>query len=436
MALDNLRIFRLEAENVKRLTAVEITPDGELVVIGGRNGQGKTSVLDSILWVLAGKDAIQWKPIRAGEAEGHIAVDLGNDEGLQLKVHRTFTAKEGDEYTTRLKVVTADGMRPQGEQTLLDSLIGALSFDPSEFIKSKPGEQVAYLKSIVPGDFYGIAKRRKEAFEARTDFNREAKRLRALIESGPTLDASVKRIDEAPLAEAIRTIGAQVQAWHDEFERRQRVRSHAGSFAQQADEWEAEAKELERRLAEAKSNASKCRAQAAELTDEIEAWEPQPAKPDSDEAMARLEEARRNNRLVDQLEEREALVKQAEAQEKLAERQSAIIDGCDSEVINLIESAELPVRGLEIRDDSVWLRGVPFNQASDAEQLRAALALAMAANPRLRVIRIRQGSLFDEDAMAIIRDVAAAEGFQIWVERVGAGDADAIIIEDGQVRHG
>ena len=43
-----MKIVQLTAENVKRLTAVSIAPDGNLVQITGRNGQGKASVLDAI----------------------------------------------------------------------------------------------------------------------------------------------------------------------------------------------------------------------------------------------------------------------------------------------------------------------------------------------------------------------------------------------------
>ena len=49
-----MRIISLQAENIKRLKAVEITPEGDIVVIAGRNGQGKTSVLDSIWYALGG----------------------------------------------------------------------------------------------------------------------------------------------------------------------------------------------------------------------------------------------------------------------------------------------------------------------------------------------------------------------------------------------
>lgn len=436
MALTNLRILRLEASNIKRLSAVEITPAGELVVVGGRNGQGKTSVLDSILWALAGKSTIQWQPIRAGEAEGFIAIDLGNDEGLQLKVHRRFTAKEDGEYTTGLKIVTADGMRPQGEQTLLDTLVGALTFDPSEFIRAKPAEQVAILKGLVPGDFSAIARRRQEAFDARADFNREAKRIRATIESGPTLDENVKPIDEAPLIEAVRNVGNLASAWQDEFNRRANMREWAGQASRKADQWAERVKELEKELEEARGQEKRAREEATTLDADIANLEPQPPRPSSEEALAALNEAQANNRLVKALEDRRQLVKEAEAQEKMAAAQTAIIEAADKEAEALIEAADLPVRGLRFDENGVQLRGVPFNQASDAEQLRAALALAMAANPRLRVIRIRQGSLFDDEAMEVIRDVAGAEGFQIWVERVGDHDEDAIIIEDGHIRHG
>lgn len=59
-----MKIIKFRADNVKRLTAVEITPDGNMVQITGKNGQGKTSVLDAIWWALGGKENIQGQPIR------------------------------------------------------------------------------------------------------------------------------------------------------------------------------------------------------------------------------------------------------------------------------------------------------------------------------------------------------------------------------------
>ena len=59
------RIVSLTAENVKRISAVHIVPgDGGVVLIGGRNAQGKSSVLDSIMYALGGASAIPDEPIR------------------------------------------------------------------------------------------------------------------------------------------------------------------------------------------------------------------------------------------------------------------------------------------------------------------------------------------------------------------------------------
>lgn len=85
-----MKIISLQAENVKRLTAVTITPDGNLVQITGKNGQGKTSVLDAIWWALEGAANIQAEPIRKGAEEARIRLDLG-----EYVVTRTFTRKDG-----------------------------------------------------------------------------------------------------------------------------------------------------------------------------------------------------------------------------------------------------------------------------------------------------------------------------------------------------
>ena len=83
-----------------------------------------------------------------------------------------------------------------------------------------------------------------------------------------------------------------------------------------------------------------------------------------------------------------------------------------------VEKAALPIPGLSLANGQVSLDGVPFGQASDAEQLRASCAIAMRDNAKLRVLRVRDGSLLDDDSMQLLaRDGKCDADFQIWVER-------------------
>ena len=51
----SVKITQLEAENVKRIKAIQLSPsESGLTIIGGRNNQGKTSALDVIAWGLGG----------------------------------------------------------------------------------------------------------------------------------------------------------------------------------------------------------------------------------------------------------------------------------------------------------------------------------------------------------------------------------------------
>ena len=89
--------------------------------------------------------------------------------------------------------------------------------------------------------------------------------------------------------------------------------------------------------------------------------------------------------------------------------------------------------GLGFDEDGVTYQGVPFSQASAAEQIRVSLAMAMALNPKLRVIRILDGSLLDADNLALIAEMATVSDYQVWIERVGDGDGIGVVIDDGAV---
>src|SRR4029077_546143 len=102
-----MRVIELRSENFKRLHAVAIRPDSNLVQITGRNGAGKSSVLDSLWAAFAGKDVCPSVPIRKGQKRAKIRVDLG-----EIIVTRQFAREdEGSDYTTSITVENAEGAR-------------------------------------------------------------------------------------------------------------------------------------------------------------------------------------------------------------------------------------------------------------------------------------------------------------------------------------
>jgi DNA repair exonuclease SbcCD ATPase subunit len=131
-----MRIIRLSSSNVKRLVAVDIEPDGSLVIVGGRNGAGKSSVLDSIHMALGGKGAQPPEPIRKGERKAEVTIVLGQDGEPALKVVRTFT-----QNGAHLTVTDADGAKLKSPQGVINRLIGTIAFDPLAFTRLSAREQ-------------------------------------------------------------------------------------------------------------------------------------------------------------------------------------------------------------------------------------------------------------------------------------------------------
>ena len=109
------------------------------------------------------------------------------------------------------------------------------------------------------------------------------------------------------------------------------------------------------------------------------------------------------------------------------------LEALDKTKADALAAALFPVDGLGFAETGVTYQGVPFSQASSAEQIRVSVAMAMAMNPELRVLRIKDGSLLDGDAMEALREQVAANDFQLWIERVGNADEGAVIIDDGEV---
>lgn len=414
-----MKIIRLTAENVKRLKAVEITPDGTVQVITGRNAQGKTSVLDAIWLALGGGPAARGttRPIRDGEDHASVTLTLsGDDDRPDLIVTRTWTGGK-----TALTVTAADGAKYPSPQAVLDGLVGRLSFDPLEFTRRSARDQVAALLEIVDldVDLDDLARKRAGAFDRRTEIGRTGKALEGQL-------AGLGKPEDAPEVEvSASALIAQIRAAQEQAAAQVRDLTHRDRLAEDAEQLRKQIEALQARL-------DRILADLAEAGATVAAHTP---VPDVTELQDRLEAAEDTNRAVRRNAQRADVAGQLHSARETYQSYSDEIAAIDRAKADALAAASFPVEGLGFDDDGVTYQGVPFSQASSAEQIRVSLAMAMALNPKLRVIRITDGSLLDADNLALIADMVAAKDYQLWLETVGDGSASggsAVVIEDGQ----
>lgn len=436
MAKDKpLHIVSLTAENVKRIVAVKIEPTGALVEIAGKNGAGKTSILDSIWWALGGAGALQSAPIRKGQDKARIRLDLGD-----YVVTRTFARTEGEEFTTALSVDNADGGKLTKGQTLVSSFLGDLTMDPLEFLRKKPKDQFDALKGYVEGvDVEAIDAANRTDFDKRTDVNRRAKAKTAEADAMPIPDATpAEKVDEAALLVELEEVGKH----NTDRETRKANREKAATAIEQSrkdaaakrEEAAAIIAEAERKRVALEAQAVKVEQEAADLEKRLAESGELPEPKDTAEIRDRLAAAKAINAAVDQAARRKVLKAEADTLEKESDAITARMEARAQQKQDAIAAAKMPVEGVTFVDGAIMLNGVPFDQASDAEQLRASVAIAMAGNPRLRVLRIREGSLLDEDGVKLVAEMAETKGWQVWMEVVSSTGGRGFVIEDGHVR--
>lgn len=425
-----MKIVRLTAENVKKLRAVEITPGGEIVTISGKNGAGKTSVLDAIWWALGGTKAIQGEPIRKGQTKARIKLDLG-----ELVVERKFT-----EAGSTLSVDSADGARFSSPQKMLDALLGELSFDPLAFARMEPRKQFDELRRVskLEVDVEHLDALNKADFDKRTEVNRDARAKRAQAD-GIVVPAAIKgeTQDEAALVDALQKAGETNADIEARKGRRAAAQTDAENKKSVANGARAQAAKLREEADALDKQAEQLSAEAAAIEKRIAEATALPAPVDVSDLRQRIEAARGINAAItareNALTRRTVLAGEATELEARAREITQRMEARDQAKAAAIAAAAMPVPGLGFGEGIVTYNGIPFDQASSAEQLRVSMSIAMAANPKLRVIRILDGSLLDEDSLAAIGAMAKADDFQVWIERVDSSGKLGIVIDDGAV---
>ena len=423
-----MKIINLIAENVKKLTAVDITPTENMVRIIGKNGAGKSSILDAITMALCGGKAIPSTPIKKGKDKGKIKVDLGDHV-----ITRSFTKEN-----SYLKIESKDGSIIKSPQAFLDKIVGNVSFDPLEFLNNESRKQRDILLNILGVDVDEIDAREKGLRESRTEVGREQVRLKAFKDTMeiypqdlPTEEISIQSLS-VKLKETLdwnSNLQAEIAANENlkalakrDLERLAQIQKEAISLEEKTKAMAVEALDLKKSIDEKKalyiSNRNRLNNTRLEDPSYIEK-----EMTTIETTNAAIRGKREWRRVHDELQRTN----------KAYDSYSQKISDIAVERSEALSGKTMPVEGLSFDDGGLLYNGIPLDMASDGEKLMVSLGISMALNPTLRVLRIKDGSLLDPTNREIIDSMIKEKDYQLWFESVGEDASVGILIEEGEI---
>lgn len=409
----SVTITTLEAENVKRIKAVQIIPAPTgLTLVGGNNNQGKTSVLDALAWALGGEKFRQ-APRDGSVAPPHLKVTLSN--GIVVE-------RKGKNST--LTVTDPTGHR--AGQQLLHEFVEVLALDLPRFMQASDKEKADTLLKIigVGEELTQLDRRIKALYDKRTTVGQIANQKKAVAEE-------MQEYPEAPAepVSALELIQQQQEILARNGEN-QRKRQHLAELEDQERQLSRQVQDLSRELEYAEHQLSKvqqdvqdARKTAAQLQDES-----------TEELQAAILAVDETNRKV------RANLDKARAEEDAAEfadqyaSLSQQLEEARRKRTALLEGADLPLPGLSVEDGRLTYHGHPWGAMSGSEQLRVATAIVRRLNPNCGFVLLDKLEQMDLQTLTDFGAWLQTEGLQAIATRVSTGGECQIIIEDGRVR--
>lgn len=409
-----VRINRFEIENVKRVQAVQIEPSRSgLTVIGGRNGQGKTSVLDAILWALGGNKHKPSDPKRRDSmADPRIHIEM--DDGLVV-------IREGKNAS--LKVIDQYGNK--AGQELLDELIGQLALDLPKFMQANAKEKAeSLLKVIGVGDqLTAFDQQVEKLYNERHTIGQVYARKKKHAEDLP-FEQGVPDVEVSP-SELIRQ-QQSILARNGENQRLRAKQDQLGatihSITRDVENFREKLRDAEKRLQAAQEAFAIASKSASELVDESTA--------ELEKSLCEIDDINRRVRINS--EKRRAEAEAAELGEQV-ESLTTQIEEVRNQRQQLLSNATLPLPGLSITNGELVYNGQQWDCMSGSDQLRVAVAIVRQLRPTCQFVLMDKLEQMDLDTLNEFGAWLESEGLQAIATRVSTGEECSIIIEDGLV---
>lgn len=423
-----MHIIELRATNLGILKAVRIVTEGKnAVVITGANANGKSTVLDAIVYALSGGKSFEKirKPIRDGQERAEIVLKTD-----KYTVTRWWTSND----KSYLKVETAEGFEVKSPQALLDELLGDLTFDPIAFTAKKPAEQRQMLLDMFNVDTAEIDREYKKMYDERTDVNSQYKAL-----AGTVTTLSAKFPDDIATwnVEKLANEHADLLSQYDEISIKEQdvkaLQVNLDISGNNLKMYEEQIEELESQLKNLISKRDETFEKVVQIKRDLDEAIEKVNGVDTQELDAKLLEYERKFTLIDEYRRLEDVREQADQLSTRSKALTELIEANRAAKQKMVDSIELPIEGLRITDEGIDFLDTPLEQCSTAQKIMIGASIGIAQNPKLRIMLIREGSNLDSHSLAVLEEIAAENDFQVFVEKVDESGKIGIVMQDGEV---
>ena len=418
----SVTITALEAENVKRIKAVALTPAPTgLTLVGGNNNQGKTSVLDALAWALGGD---RFRPNAAQRdgavAPAHLKVTLSNGVVVERK---------GKNST--LTVIDPTGRR-SGQQ-LLNAFIEPLALDLPRFMEASDKEKADILLRIIGigTELHVRDLEIKSLYDKRTFTGQLAQQKKHFAEE---LISYPDAPEEPVSASDLIRQQQEILARNGE---NQRKRNQLDKLIDEKNQLNFTLRDLDEKIEDLKEEYEQTQAKFTDLEKQIFQARKSAAQL-QDESTAELEASIRdieetNRKVRANLEKSRAedeAARYASDYDKLTEA----ITRKRADRMALLNGADLPLPELSVEDGALTYKGKHWRDMSGSDQLRVAAAIVRRLNPDCGFVLLDKLEQMDMTTLQEFSAWLEAEHLQAIATRVSTGSECQIIIEDGMVK--
>lgn len=415
-------VKKLKIKDFQGADFVEITPDenNHCVLIEGDNEAGKSRILRGLYYLVCG-GSIPAKPVTEGKEQADLYAEIGD-----YKIRAVLKADKNKQ--PMLQVTAADGSKVKSPRAWLSERITENTIDPYKIANMDDKEFHIFIKRVMKLDFTEEEKAEQLNYTRRTEVHKQLMSDKAKLEEYeklPDLDTSVrhekiiikeqddviehnrdienKQYELAKVQREIKEIPPKVKAAEEEMKERinklkDQIEYIEKSFIEEKETFAVDDKQL--------------RSVEQNVLKELEKLKPIDPEPIAKE----LEKAREQTNLQSKYDRQHELTTALRESQERHDSLTEEVEKARAAKLDKIKNAKMPAADLEVRDEGIFYKDIPFEQHSKSRKIKLSMEIAKALTPDIPIMFVEDGAVIGEKIRNEMVTIASEFGIQLFFE--------------------